>query len=315
MNEIDLRSNGVIRVLLVSTHDWFSSALQAVLEPEGFVFARVRSARHALRHVEQSQPDLVILSEKLPDLDAAGLVRMLRDGGLRSGVPLLVYSPNFWDEEEQAKAVAAGAWDIIREPLRPTIIVPKLHRLLAIGRLVQDAEGTAGATGAEEGLPNLAGLTRSIRRIEATAHRNAVPLSCVVIGPSRPGSGVELDRQRAAAAALCTENLRLSDLFGWVTDADFGVVAYNTTAAGIIAMVRRLNERLVETAGPEAALRPLSAGVIELPTDESGDRRDGERPESSHAPRIASLSRLAAAQAALREARAGGGGIRIARPA
>lgn len=315
MSDIDLSKHDVIRVLLVSTHDWFSSALQAVLEPEGFVFARVRSARHALRHIEQSQPDLVILSEKLPELDAAGLVRTLRDGGLRSGVPLLVYSPNFWDEEEQTKAVAAGAWDIIREPLRPAIIVAKLHRLLAIGRLVQGVQGPGDADGAEEPLPSLAGLTRSIRRIEATAHRNAVPLSCVVIGPSRPGSGVELDRQRAAAAALCTENLRLSDLFGWVTDADFGVVAYNTTAAGVISMVRRLNDRLVETAGPESALRPLSAGVVELPTADRGDRGDAGRSESSRAPRIASLSRLAAAQAALREARAGGGGIRIARPA
>ena len=27
-------------VLLVTAHDWFASALQAVLEPEGFAFAR-----------------------------------------------------------------------------------------------------------------------------------------------------------------------------------------------------------------------------------------------------------------------------------
>jgi len=284
-----------------------------VLEPAGFVFARVRSARHALRHVEQSQPDLVILSEKLPELDAAGLVRTLRDGGLRSGVPLLVYSPNFWDEEQQAKAVAAGAWDIIREPLRPAIVVAKLRRLLAIGRLVQSV-GEDPAADQSERLPRLADLTRSIRRIEATARRNAVPMSCVVIGPSRPGSGAELDRQRAAAAALCTENLRLSDLCGWVSAADFGVVAYNTTAAGIISMVRRLNDRLAETIGPEAALRPLSAGVVELPGNGARDR-DGGPEEITRAPRIASLSRLAAAEAALREARAGGGGIRIARPA
>lgn len=315
-SEIAMRHDDVVRVLLVSTHDWFTSALQAVLEPEGFVFARVRSARHALRHIEQSEPDIVILSEKLPDLDAAGLVRTLRSGGLPGSVPLLVYSPNFWNEDEQAKAVAAGAWDVIREPLRPAILVARLRRLLTIGRLVRVAD--EGAEVAEEaGLPNLVGLASSMERIEATAHRNAVPMSCVVLGPSRPAVGSELDRQRAAAAALCTGNLRLSDLYGWIGDVDVGVVAYNTTAAGVISLVRRLNEQLT----PESdypMLNPLSAGVVEFHADPEKRGRDGADVRVKSAgqpPNIASLSRLAAAQAALREARAGGGGIRIGRPA
>jgi DNA-binding response OmpR family regulator len=310
MNEFDSRNDSIVRVLLVSTHDWFTSALQAVLEPEGFVFARVRSARHALRHVEQNVPELVILSEKLPDLDGAGLVRMLRSGGLPDSVPLLVYSPNFWHEEDQAKAVAAGAWDVIREPLRPTIIVPKLRRLLTIGRLIRAADDTVEAQEAV-GLPKLAGLTRSIRRIEATAERNAVPLSCVVIGPSRPGDGAILERQRSLAASLCADHLRLSDLCGWVSDADFGVVAYNTTAAGVISMVRRLNERLAADSDAAEALQPLSAGVIELVPGSVEE----EEQDFAGTPRVASLSRLAAAQVALREARAGGGGIRIGRSA
>lgn len=317
-NEIEVPRNDVVRVLLVSTHDWFTSALQAVLEPEGFVFARVRSARHALRHIEQSKPDIVILSEKLPDLDAAGLVRTLRSGGLPDGVPLLVYSPNFWNEEEQAKAVAAGAWDIIREPLRPAMVVARLRRLLAIGRLIRTVGGETGIA-EQAGLPNLVGLAPSLQRIEATAHRNAVPLSCVVIGPSRPAVGPDLDRQRAAAAALCTDNLRLSDLYGWMGDVDVGVVAYNTTAAGVISLVRRLNEQLAPD-DPQSMLRPLSAGVVELHAG-SDERRAGDLDvrvpvtKDMQRPKIASLSRLAAAQAALREARAGGGGIRIGRPA
>jgi len=318
-SEREMRHDEVIRVLLVSTHDWFTSALQAVLEPEGFVFASVRSARHALRHVEQSEPDIVILSERLPDLDAAGLVRTLRSGGLPGSVPLLVYSPNFWNEEEQAKAVAAGAWDIIREPLRPAIVVARLRRLLAIGRLIRATDDGAGV-GDEPGLPNLVGLASSMRRIEATAHRNAVPLSCVVIGPSRPAVGSEIERQRAAAAALCADNLRLSDLYGWIGDVDVGVVAYNTTAAGVISLVRRLNEQLVPAEDEYPMLNPLSAGVVEFHAGPEGRGAGGaggrgKDTRGMEPSKIASLSRLAAAQAALREARAGGGGIRIGRPA
>jgi hypothetical protein len=181
--------------------------------------------------------------------------------------------------------------------------------MLAIGQLIRMADEKPEAN-ETQGLPNLAGLTHSIRRIEATALRNTVPLACVVIGPSRPGAGSDLQRQRSAAATLCTANLRLSDLFGWVDEADVGVVAYNTTAAGVISMVRRLNATLAEGAEGGELLRPLSAGVIELPAnEEQGDRDSG--PDILPTPRIASLARLAAAQAALREARRGGGGIRI----
>lgn len=312
MNAGAIGADAVVRVLLVSTHDWFTSALQAVLEPEGFVFARVRSARHALRHVEQVEPDIVIISERLPDLDAAGLVRSLREGGLRDSVPLLVYSPNFWHEAEQAKAVAAGAWDVIREPLRPASVVGKLRGLLAVKRLIEAAEAEVGPEAAT--MLTLAGLTRSMQRIEATARRNAVPMSCVVIGPSHPAADGEVERQRTAAAQLCARNLRTSDLFGWVGEVDFGVVAYNTTTDGVISMVRRLNDHLASGAAPAGALRPLSAGVVELAAPEEPRRRN-ERPERHRGLRIASLSKLAAAQAALAEARAGGGGIRIGRSA
>ena len=306
ISEIDV---GVTNVLLVSAHDWFASALQAVLEPEGFVFARARSARRALRTVEQIEPEMIIIGERLPDLDAAGLSRALLAGGLKESVPILVYSPNFWHEREQAAAMASGAWDIIKEPVRPSLVVAKLRRLLEIKRLIELTEESS-LTDGPTGLLNLMGLMRSMRLLEATAQRNAAPLSCVVIGPSQRVTGVELDRQKMAAAELCHRELRESDLCGWVDEADFGVIAYNTTAAGITTLVRRLNDSIAS--GPEGDLmQPLSAGVVEFPA-----RDDGEESRMTAAvdrsPRIASLSRLAAAQTALREARDGGGGIRIA---
>jgi DNA-binding response OmpR family regulator len=210
-----------VQVLLVSAHDWFASALQAVLEPEGFVFARVRSARHALRHVEQGAPDLVIIGDKPPDIDAAGLARAVRTGGLRPSIPILVYSPNFWNEREQAAAMQAGAWDVIKEPVRPSLVVAKLRRLLEIKRLIELTEESS-LTDSSTGLLNLAGLLRSMRQMEASAHRNEAPLSCVVIGPSTPAAGSDLERQRVLAAQLCSRQLRESDVCGWIDAADFG---------------------------------------------------------------------------------------------
>lgn len=294
-----------VNVLLVSAHDWFASALKAVLEPEGYVFHRVRDARTAVRDAEHASPELVIVGEGLPDMDPSLLTSALRTGPLRESVPILVYSPNFWHEAEQAQAMAAGAWDIIKEPVRPRLILAKLQRLLEIKRLIELTEEES-LTDTATGLYNLAGLLRAARLLESAALRNGVPLACVVLGPGREEAG-DAERQRRAASDLFRRQLRGSDACGWVGETELGVVAYNTNAVGVTAMVRRLNQVLDERFQSEG-LASLSAGVVELTPAGDPGRAQG----SASANRIASLSRFAAAQTALRRARESGGGIRIA---
>ena len=162
-------------VLLVTAHDWFASALQAVLEPEGFAFARVRSARLAVRDSALVNPEIVIIGENLPDMRVPELARALLAAGLRDSVPILVYSPNFWAESDEAAAMAAGAWDIIKEPVRSQLIVAKLRRLLEIKRLIEQTEEGSLADTAT-GLYNLAGLMRVVRLLEANASCSSMPL-------------------------------------------------------------------------------------------------------------------------------------------
>ncbi len=297
-------------VLLVTAHDWFASALQAVLEPEGFAFARVRSARLAVRDSRLVNPEIVIIGENLPDMKVPELTEALRSAGLRESVPILVYSPNFWAEADEAAAMAAGAWDIIKEPVRSQLIVAKLRRLLEIKRLIELTEEGSLADSAT-GLYNLAGLMRVVRLLEANATRTAVPLSCVVLGPGQPASGSDLDLQRKGTAELARNHLRTSDAVGWLGDSELGIVAYNTSAAGVTTMVRRLNSQLdlvPDRFGERHG--PLSAGIVEFPS--SGLVREEALARGPVASRIATLTRFAAARTALRQAREGGGGIRIA---
>jgi CheY-like chemotaxis protein len=300
--------NPAANILLVTAHDWFASALQAVLEPEGFAFARVRTARLALRDSELVNPEIVIIGEDLPDMDVSTLARTLRTVGLRESVPILVYSPNFWAESEQAAVMAAGAWDIIKEPVRPKLISAKLRRLLEIKSLIEHSE-EGSLTDVATGLYNLAGLLRALRLLESNAIRGRVPISCVVLGPGSVGEGALLERQRRHAADLLRANLRTSDACGWLGEAEIGIVAYNTGAAGVTTIVRRLNRMIDVTPGGDGEeLGALSAGVVELTPPEAGDGAEGLRAPS----RITSLTRFAAARTALRQAREAGGGIRIA---
>ncbi|MFQ5891050.1 MAG: response regulator [Gemmatimonadota bacterium] len=299
-----------IHVLLVSAHDWFASALQAVLEPEGFTFARVRSGRIALRDAGVIDPDIVIIDEGLPDLDAPALSAALSSGPLKPSVPILVYSPNFWHETAQAEAMQAGAWDIIKEPVRSRLIVAKLRRLLEIKRLIESSE-EGSLSDMATGLFNLAGLMRMLRILGAVANRTEAVLSCAVLGPTEAGREL-IGRERETVAGLFSTNTRGSDVCGWVSDTDIAVVAYDTTAAGMTMLVQRLN-RLAAEGWEASGPTPLSAGVVELAATPLAEGTRGE--EARGAPgtrRMASLSRFAAAQNALREAREAGGGIRVA---
>jgi len=299
-----------VNVMLVSAHDWFASALQAVLEPEGFVFARMRSARIALRDASQVHPDMVIIDEGLPDMDAPALASSLGNGILKPSIPIMVYSPNFWHENEQAAAMRAGAWDIIKEPVRSGLVVAKLRRLLEIKQLIEATE-EGSLSDMATGLFNLSGMLRMLRVMGSAARRHGAPLTCVVLGPMQSPEVDSLDEAKERAARLWGQGIRESDVCGWVDGAELGIIAFGTDAAGVTTLVRRLTERTAEdpTGGQ---LTPVSAGIVEL-TDRFTEGLDGDEARvAPMATRIASLSGIAAARAALREARAAGGGIRIA---
>jgi len=304
-------TSDTVNVMLVSAHDWFASALQAVLEPEGFVFARMREARVALRDAAQVAPDMVIIDEGLPDMEAPALASSLSDGVLKPSIPILVYSPNFWHESEQAAAMRAGAWDIIKEPVRSNLVVAKLRRLLEIKRLIEATE-EGSLSDMATGLFNLAGMMRMLRVLGGASRRLGTPLSCVVLGPTEEPHQEAVDALRERAADAWAQGVRESDVCGWVDEAELGIVTFGTDAAGVTSMVRRLTERTEADPG-FGDLLPLSAGIIEL-TDRLGEGTTADTSRiAPMATRIASLSGIAAARNALHEARKAGGGIRIAR--
>lgn len=304
-----------VEVLLVSARDWFASALQAVLEPEGFVFRHARAADEALSEARSREPHLVILDEGLPDASASDLCQELAPARLRPSVPILVYSPNFWEESRQAEAMRAGAWDIIREPIRSRLLVAKLERLLRIKRLIETTEEGA-LTDAETGIFNLAGLMKTLPILGSLAERTRAPLSCAILGPTKPAeSSEEREAQRRQTALLCSRHTRMSDVCAWVGESDLALIAYDANVEATTDILRRLESQAARLGRAEAA--PLSGGIVELsPSRFAADRRAALAGEPSAATpvaeRIASLSRFAAAQNALREAREAGGGIRIA---
>lgn len=282
-------------ILVISAREWFASALAAVLEPEGFAFYEARSGKAGLAESLAVEPDIVLIDAGLPDLEAIELCRRLVDGPLGPDVPILIYSANVWQEKEQAEAFAAGAWEVLREPVGSRLLVGKINRLLEQrSRLGGAALETSPAV--EAGPFGLDGLQRTLPLIEGIARRHGLPLSCTVVGPTRrPTTGPELIEQRRKTASHCLEHTRCSDLCALLGGCDVAVIACGASLDGATVMAQRLID--LASDGLEGAEAVLSAGIAQFPLREAA---------------AADLVCVESARQALERARAAGGGIRVA---
>lgn len=295
-------------MLLSSSREWLASALRAVLEPAGFAFEHASTGAAALERGVAAPPDVVIVDEGLPDRSVPELCTDLASLSMARSLPILVYSPAFWHESEQAAAMRAGAWDVVREPIRSRLLVAKLERLIQIKRLIE-ASG-AEAPGEGEGPVTLPALFRFLPVLASLAGREGRPLGCAVLGPTRPEGGEEDDeRARRGIAAFVARHTRRSDLAAWLSERELALVAFGADVSGLGTMMERLAER-AEGEEPEG-LR-LSAGLVELDLTALAGRTERGSAESRVPDRVAPLARIAAAQAALRRAREEGGGVRVA---
>lgn len=296
---------GSVKVILGTARDWLASAMEGVLEGADILLDRAGSIEVLLDAAARRDVDAVILDAKLHPGGVTEAIRALLDRALPRSVPLLVYTSDVPDQHFQARALDAGAWGIVEEPIRSRDLLATLRRFMELGgRMEHRTAGTRTRRGA---LPGANVLLERLPVLEALARREQVGLAIVAVGPTYPGSDDLTERQRKMIADVCVETLRGSDLCASLeSDGDLAVVAYSATKDG----ARRLAERLAAAAARRSEFsRPadaLSAGIVELPPDRlPGDVRSGARPEEE-------ARLLSAARDALQKARGAGGGIRFA---
>jgi DNA-binding response OmpR family regulator len=98
-----------MRVLIVEDEDAIAEPLAKGLLREGFEVERVATGREAL---EASEPDVVLLDLRLPDLDGYSVCRELR---ARSNVPIIMVTAK-GEEVDRVVGLELGADDYIVKP-------------------------------------------------------------------------------------------------------------------------------------------------------------------------------------------------------
>lgn len=94
-------------------------------------FREVTAGSEALAHLGKKQPDLVLLSARLPDMDGFEILRRIREDERLKTIPVIMMT-NDQSQKAEAAITMAGAFDIIRKPLVPIIVVKKVEQVLEL---------------------------------------------------------------------------------------------------------------------------------------------------------------------------------------
>jgi adenylate cyclase len=123
--------NGDARILVVDDVAANVRLLEAVLAPRGYDVVSATDGENALKLVESSQPDLVLLDVMMPEPDGYEVCRRLREVDETAVLPVIMVTAS---TDEKSKAIQAGADDLIAKPFSHDELLTRIRSLLRIKR-------------------------------------------------------------------------------------------------------------------------------------------------------------------------------------
>ncbi|WP_066377231.1 MULTISPECIES: hybrid sensor histidine kinase/response regulator [unclassified Anabaena] len=104
--------------------------LQTILESEGYEIDLVTDGVSALKKVEQSPPDLILLDVMMPGMDGYEVTRRIRNNPALNYIPILLITA--FHESSVVEGLDAGADDFIRKPYDADELLARVRSLLRL---------------------------------------------------------------------------------------------------------------------------------------------------------------------------------------
>ncbi|MGI0489764.1 response regulator [Pantanalinema rosaneae CENA516] len=112
--------------------------IKTILEDEGYEITLVENGMDALKAVQQSPPDLVLLDVMMPDLDGYEVTRRIRNNAQLPYIPILLISAH--DNSSVVIGLDAGADDFIRKPVDADELLARVRSLLRLKHSIDERE-------------------------------------------------------------------------------------------------------------------------------------------------------------------------------
>ncbi len=117
-------------VLVVDDEPNIVLSLEFLIEQAGYEVRVARDGESALRAIEESVPDLVLLDVMIPKRDGYDVCRTIRANPEWNGIRIIMLTAKGRDVERE-KGIALGADDYITKPFSTRQVVERVNRFLA----------------------------------------------------------------------------------------------------------------------------------------------------------------------------------------
>lgn len=172
------------RILVADDVDMARKLLTNLLEPLGFQILEAANGNEACAAVRDSQPDVVLMDWRMPEMDGLEATRVIRNmAGIRQ--PRIVMLTAHAFEENRVEALNAGADDFMRKPVEAEALYNLLEGLLGIRFAREgDPQPATGADPAAIQADALAALSPASRQqlIAAVQELNPTKIAAAIDG-------------------------------------------------------------------------------------------------------------------------------------
>ncbi len=117
------------RIMVVDDDKDIRKLIENVLIREGFITVGADNASDALKKIQNSKPDLVVLDLQLPDKDGFEVCKMLRNDPVTKYIPVVILTVQTLDSYKIA-GLEIGADDYITKPFNQTELVARIKAVL-----------------------------------------------------------------------------------------------------------------------------------------------------------------------------------------
>jgi len=131
--------NDKARILIVDDDEANLATLEGYLLTLGFFPKKARDGFEALKKVEQSLPDIILLDLIMPRVDGFEVSRRLKSDPETFKIPILAIT-GLHDRESNVKAIEAGVDGFLTKPIDEVMLQAHINSLLKLTRMHRDLE-------------------------------------------------------------------------------------------------------------------------------------------------------------------------------
>ena len=172
-------------ILIVDDHEDNVELLRARLEARGYRTAAAEDGEQALRLVDESPPDLILLDVMMPKVDGIEVARRIRANKELPFIPIIMQTA-LDSTEQTVEGLDAGADDYITKPINFAVLEARVRTQLRVKTLVEQVRRQAdellrvSRTDALTGLDNRRYLEERLTEAFEHARRLSEPFALVM---------------------------------------------------------------------------------------------------------------------------------------